>query len=90
MPDFNISEKFLTWQIYSREFRASLEEAHLDLSKLFSIATDGASSMLNRRLSGTYYPMASWGNFIPVLWSHCVHQENLTAKSLNMVARERS
>ena len=55
MPDFTIYEEYLTLRSIHgstkgtdifREFRATLEEAHLDPSKLFGVATDGCSSML--------------------------------------------
>ena len=50
MPDFTIYEEFITWRFIHGstkgtdmflELHATLEEAHLDPSKLFGVATDG-------------------------------------------------
>ena len=96
MPDCTIYEEYLTLRsIHSstkgtdmfREFRAALEEAHLDPSKLFGVATDGCPSMLgaNRGLQGLVNKWREEDHLAPVTWHHCIlHQENLVAKSLSM------
>ena len=69
------------------EFHATLEEAHLDPSKLFGVATDGCPSLLgaNRGLQGLINKWRDEDHFPAVMWHHCVlHQENFVAKSLNM------
>ena len=96
MPDFTIYEEYLTLRSIHgstkgtdifREFRATLEEAHLDPSKLFGVATDGCPSMLgaNRGLQGLINKWRYENHLAPVTWHHCIlHQESLIANSLNM------
>ena len=96
MPDFMIYEEYLTLRSIHgstkgtdmfREFHATLEEAHLDSSKLFGVATDGCPSMLgaNRVLQGLINKWRDEDHLAPVTWHHCIlHQESLVAKSLNM------
>ena len=96
MPDFTIYEEYLTLRSIHgstkgtdifREFRATLEEAHLDPSKSFGVATDGCPSMLgaNRGLQGLINKWRYENHLAPVTWHHCIlHQESLIANSLNM------
>ncbi|XP_076825048.1 general transcription factor II-I repeat domain-containing protein 2-like [Clavelina lepadiformis] len=96
MPDFTIYEEYLTLRSLHgttkgtdifREFHATLEEAHLDSTKLFGVATDGCPSMIgaNRGLQGLINKWREEDHLAPVTWHHCIlHQESLVAKSLNM------
>ncbi|XP_076816403.1 general transcription factor II-I repeat domain-containing protein 2-like [Clavelina lepadiformis] len=96
MPDFTIYEEYLTLRSLHgttkgtdifREFHATLEEAHLDSTKLFGVATDGCPSMIgaNRGLQGLINKWREEDHLAPVTWRHCIlHQESLVAKSLNM------
>uniref|UniRef100_H2Y8M5 HAT C-terminal dimerisation domain-containing protein n=1 Tax=Ciona savignyi TaxID=51511 RepID=H2Y8M5_CIOSA len=96
MPDFKVYEEYLTLRSnydstkgtdIFREFRATLEEAYLDPSKLFGVTTDGCPSMLgaNRGLQGLINKWRYENHLAPVTWHHCIiHQESLIANSLNM------
>uniref|UniRef100_H2YAK2 DUF4371 domain-containing protein n=1 Tax=Ciona savignyi TaxID=51511 RepID=H2YAK2_CIOSA len=95
-PDFTVYEEYLTLRSIHdstkgtdifREFRATLEEAYLDPSKLFGVATDGCPSMLgaNRGLQGLINKWRYENHLAPVTWHHSIiHQESLIANSLNM------
>ena len=83
MPDFTIYEEHLTLRsIHDStkgtdmfpEFHATLEEAHLDSSKLFDEATDGCPSMLgaNRGLQGLINKWRDEDHLPPVIWHHCI------------------
>ena len=70
-----------------RKFYATLQEAHLDPSKVFSMATNECPSMFggNQRLQGLIDKWRIENNLPFVLWHHCIlHQESLVAKSLTM------
>ncbi|XP_076820935.1 general transcription factor II-I repeat domain-containing protein 2-like [Clavelina lepadiformis] len=96
MPDFTIYEEYLTLRSLHgttkgtdifREFHATLEEAHLDSTKLFGVATDGCPAMIgaNQGLQGLINKWREEDHLAPVTWHHCIlHQESLVAKSLNM------
>lgn len=96
MPDFKICEEFLTLRSIHgttkgtdmfREFHATLQEAHLDPSKLYSLATDGCPAMLGKNLGlqGLVNKWRAEQNLDAVTWQHCIiHQESLVAKSLKM------
>ena len=68
-----------------REYDATLQ-AHLDLSKLFSMATNGCPMPeANQGLQGLINKWRVEDSFPRLAWYHCVlHQESLVSKSLKI------
>ncbi|XP_076359110.1 general transcription factor II-I repeat domain-containing protein 2A-like [Tachypleus tridentatus] len=90
--NFNIFEELIGLESLHGKTRESdifekvkscLENQHLNFSKLLSVCTDGAPSMIGR-VAGT---VALLGKFLgrPLLKYHCIiHQESLCVKILNL------
>ena len=93
LTDFKIYEKYLTLRSlhYStkranvfREFYAAFQKAHLDPSKLFSMATDTFPSKLgaNQGLQGLINKWRVENNLPCVAWHHCILHQKVSLMSL--------